>query len=225
MAALLALTPIACRQRVDAPAYRGEAACAKLDSVLASAGPARPWSMAGDALLDVDQFRFRGRFRLDVTATGDCTLELGGSTLFGGHREDVVVSLAGDTLRVFDRERGRFYEGDELDALIRESTHADADWSRVVARVFLLPGSCGGIESLIEDGDDGDGVRGAESGATFRLDVEGGRVTRALWPNPIESATFDDRLDVSYRWDGDRIAEATARLPERGWRARLTASK
>ena len=119
----------------------------ELDSLLASAGPVRPWGIAGDALLDIEQFRFRGRFRLDVSATGECTLELGGSTLFGGHREDVVVSLIGDSLRVFDRERGRFYEGDELDQLIRDATHADANWSRVVARAFLLPGALRGHAS------------------------------------------------------------------------------
>ncbi len=178
--------------------------------------------MSGDAVLDVEQFRFRGHFRIDATESGDALLELGGSTLFGGNREDVVVSFVDDTLRVFDRERGRFYEGEDLDALIGDATHARADWGRVVACVLALPAHCVGIEAFAHDED---GARGRDSRGSFRLITEGGRLTKATWPDPIEGATFDDRLEVRYGWQGARLTEVTAGLPVRGWRARLTAGK
>lgn len=178
--------------------------------------------MSGDAVLDVEQFRFRGHFRLNAEAGGDAVIELGGSTLFGGHREDVVVSFVDDTLRVFDRERGRFYEGEDLDTLMGDATHVGADWARVVAQVLALPAHCDGIEALSRDDD---GARGRDARGSFRLVTEGGRLTKATWPDPIDGATFDDRLDVRYGWEGAQLAEVTAGLPVRGWRVRLTSTK
>lgn len=218
----MSLATSGCRQNVDPHALSGDAACAALDSLLLSSGPDRPLTMTGDAVLDIEQFRFRGHFRIDATAGGDAMIELGGSTLFGGNREDVVVSFVDDTLRVFDRERGRFYEGEDLEALIGDATRTRADWGGVVARLLALPAHCDGIEALVRDDD---GARGRDSRGSFRLVTEGGRLTRATWPNPIEGATFDDRLEVRYDWQGTRVSEVTAGLPVRGWRARLTASK
>ena len=148
VAATLSLGGVGCRQGVDPSALSGDAACAALDSVLVSAGPSRPYSMSGDAVVDVEQFRFRGHFRLDASADGDAVIELGGSTLFGGHREDVVVSLVDDTLRVFDRERGHFYEGEDLDALIWDATRARADWARVVGEMLASPTRCDAVDAL-----------------------------------------------------------------------------
>jgi hypothetical protein len=219
VAATLSLGGAGCRQRVDPNALSGDAACAALDSVLVSAGPARPYSMSGDAVVDVEQFRFRGHFRLDASADGDAVIELGGSTLFGGHREDVVVSLVDDTLRVFDRERGHFYEGEDLDALIWDATRARADWARVVGEMLASPTRCDPIDALTRDED---GVRGRNQRGSFRLVVESGRLSRATWPNPIHDATFDDKLDVRYLWQRTRLSEVTGSLPARGWRVRLT---
>ena len=211
-----------CRQRVDPAARSGPEARAALDSLLTVAGPPRPLSMSGEAVIDVEQFRFRGHFRLDRAASDDVVIELGGSTLFGGHREDVVISLADDTLRVFDRERGRFYEGAELDEMISDATGARANWARVAADVLVLPNPAAPVEALVlgSDGASGKLPRGA-----FRVVVEEGRVTRATWPDPIVEGTFSDRLEVRYRWRGNVLEEITARLPERGWRVRWTASK
>ncbi len=222
VAAAVSVAAAGCHSGVDPHALAGDAACAALDSLLASAGPARPFVMQGDAVLDVEQFRFRGQFRLETAASGDVTMELGGSTLFGGHREDVVVSLVGDTLRVFDRERGRFYEGADLDTLIDDATDAHADWTAVVAHVLALPARCDGIAGLTRDDD---GARGRNARGSFRLVTEGGRLTRATWPDPVDGSTFDDRLDVRYRWEGARLDEITAGLPTRGWRVRLSDNK
>lgn len=220
VAAILLVAP-ACRQRVDGNALSDQAACSALDSLLATAGPGAR-SMSGEAVIDVDQFRFRGRFRLDTTTAGDAVIELGGSTLFGGHREDVVVSLAADTLRVFDRERGRLYEGETVDDLIWDGTRAHADWTRVVADVLAAPVRCEGFRDVVLDGD---GARGALARGPFRIVTEGGRVTRATWPDPIEGSNFDDQLEVRYAWRGAELAEITAILPTRGWRVRLRATK
>ncbi len=217
--ATLVLTVSGCRQRVDPHTLTGGEACATLDSLLSSAGLARPLTMAGEALLDVEQFRFRGRFQLDVADGKEASIELGGTTLFGGHREDVVVSLSDDTLRVFDRERGRFYEGDALDDLIQDAAHARADWARVVAQVLARP-RCEDVATLVRDAD---GARGTGPRGSFRVVVEGGRATRATWPDPIAESTLDDRLEVRYEWRDGGLARITATLPERGWRVRLTA--
>lgn len=221
LAATMALP--ACRQRVAPPGLSGSDACAAVESLLAVAGPPRPRTMAGHALLDVEQFRFRGRFRLDVTAGGDATIEFDGSTLFGGHREDVVVSLVDDTLRVFDRERGRFYEGTALDELIWDGTRARADWARVMAGVLSTPRRCGEMTGVVLD----EGrVQGLEDGDPIRVVLtQQGRVGGATWPNPIVGGTFDDRLEVRYDWRNNAVVEITANLPVRGWRLRLSDDK
>ncbi len=209
-----------CRQEVVG-SLRGEAAQAAFDSLLATAMP-RPLTASGDALLDVEQYRFRGHVALDVDADGDASVELSGSSLFGGHREDVAVSLADDTLRVLDRERGRFYEGDSLDDLLWEGTEVRANWTLLVEQMLALPGSGRGIDVLVLDEN---GARGSGPQGQVRLDINRGRLERAVWPNPIASATYDDRLEAEYRWNGGRLQEITAILPERGWRARLRFDK
>ncbi|MCI0452157.1 MAG: hypothetical protein L0Z51_07170 [Candidatus Latescibacteria bacterium] len=219
-ASLLLLAAFACRQRIDPNALTGAAACSALDSLLSSAGPPRPLAMSGEALLDVEQFRFRGHFQLDVASGADATIEMGGSTLFGGHREDVVVSLADDTLRVFDRERGRFYEGEPLEELIGDATRARADWARVVAEVLALSPRCDEVATLVRD--DG-GARGTGPRGNLRVVVEEGRIARSDWPDPVAGSTLDDRLEVRYEWRDGRLARITATLPGRGWRLRLTA--
>src|SRR5262245_9394106 len=205
-----------CRQQV-AGSLQGGAAQAAFDSLLSAAMP-QPLAASGDALLDVEQYRFRGHVNLKTTVEGDAAIELSGSSLFGGHREDVAVSLADDTLRVLDRERGRFYEGDSLDDLLWEGTEARANWPLVVERMLALPGSGEGLQTLAVDEN---GARGATAEGTIRLDVDRGRLQKAVWPNPIASATFDDRLEVEYAWEGERLREITATLPERGWRVRF----
>lgn len=206
----------ACRQQVVGT-LKGDAARETVDSLLTAAMP-HPLAASGDALLDVEQYRFRGHVVLDVSAEGDASVELSGSSLFGGHREDVAVSLADDTLRVLDRERGRYYEGESLDELLREGTGARADWTLVVERMLALPGSERGVETLVVDEN---GARGTTPDGVIRLDIDGGRLTRAVWPNPIAAATFDDRLEVEYGWEGPHLQEITATLPERGWRVRF----
>jgi hypothetical protein len=223
LVALSLVSSTSCRQRVDGDALTGKSACAALDSLLASAGPARPDTITGNALVDVEGFRFRGHFRLTLATRGEAVIELSGSTLFGGHREDVLASLVDDTLRVFDRERGRYYEGESLTEMVRDATDARGDWSLVAVQVLAGPVRCGTIQSFTPRED---GASGQAGRVTYRIVVGGdGRLERATWPDPVVDGTFDDKLEVRYAWEGGSLREITASLPTRGWRVRLTAGK
>jgi hypothetical protein len=214
----LALAVLAC-----GPHYRGgEAAngadaCAQVDSFFARAFP-RPLEMRGRATFDVESYRVRGRFVLRAMPDGDAVLEFGGATLLGGHREDVVVSITDDTLRVLDRERGRYYEGEDVERLVESGTHTAGAWAIGLRRV--LADGCGAVVSVraVEDGLEGK----AEDGA-FELETDKERLTAATWPNPAPEDTFGDRLEVRYRWGNAGLLGIEALLPTRGWRVRLEA--
>jgi hypothetical protein len=196
---------------------RGSEACVRADTFFAAVFP-RPQTMRGRATFDVDSYRVRGRFELRMLADGGAVLEFSGTTLLGGHREDVVVSQFGDTLRVLDRERGRYYEGTEVGRMIEGGTHAKGDWSLGLRRV--LASSCPGIETirLAEEGLSGTGPDGP-----FELRTESGRLVTATWPNPAPGDTYRDRLEVRYRWGNGVLQFMEVRLPVRGWRIRLEA--
>jgi hypothetical protein len=195
----------------------GEAACARADSFFAVALP-RPARMSGRATFDVDSYRVRGHFRLELSKSGDAVLEFSGSTLLGGHREDAVISLSSDTLRVLDRERGRYYEGEQVADMVESGTHTEGAWLLGLQRV--LASGCPGIETARADET---GLSGAGADGPFSLQLEGGRLAEATWPNPAPSETFRDRLEVRYRWKDGQMVLLEALLPERGWRIRLEA--
>jgi hypothetical protein len=174
--------------------------------------------MNGHATFDVESYRVRGQFQLDLAANGDAVLEFSGSTLLGGHREDAVISLSADTLRVLDRERGRFYEGDEVTRMIESGTGTRGEWLLALRRA--LASGCPGIETVTvgESGLSGSGTDGP-----FSIRTEGGRRAQATWPNPAPSDTFRDRMEVRYRWKNGRLDLLEALLPARKWRIRFEA--
>lgn len=193
----------------------GDAACARVDSFLASTFP-RPASTRGHATLDAESYRVRGRFELRLSPGGDSVFEFSGSTLLGGHREDIVVSLIGDTLRVLDRERGRYYEGEDAERLVDTGSGGRGAWTLAMRRV--LAAGCPGVDAVAGDPD---GLSGAGPDGPFRLRAEAGRLVAGTWPNPAPSETYRDRLEVRYRWGNGALRELEARLPTRGWRVRL----
>ena len=174
--------------------------------------------MHGRATFDVEDYRVRGRFTLKSFANGDAVLEFGGATLLGGHREDVVVSISGDTLRVLDRERGRYWEGDDAGRMLADGSDTAGDWLLALRRI--LASGCPGVESL-QAGPDG--VSGAGADGPFDLRAPNGHLEGATWPNPAPEDTFRDRLEAEYRWSNGKLQELEARLPTRGWRVRLEA--
>jgi len=205
------------------PQYRGGGlatgadACARVDSFFTATFP-RPLDMRGRATFDVESYRLRGRFVLKASADGDAVLEFGGATLLGGHREDVVVSLVDDTLRVLDRERGRYYEGDQVERLVASGTRTPGAWGPGLRRV--LADGCAGVESVRSREH---GLEGQAADGPFELKVASGRLSEAIWPNPAPEDTFGDRLEVRYRWRNGAPQEIEALLPTRGWRVRLEA--
>ncbi len=218
MLAIAATLATACGPRhITSGSLHGEAACARADSFLASAFP-RPIHMTGHATFDVDSYRVRGRFTLELEPSGDAVLEFSGATLLGGHREDAVVSLSGDTLRVLDRERGRYYEGEEVTRLVASGTGKEGEWTLALRRV--LASGCPGVETV---GNGESGLSGTGPDGPFALKVEDGRLAQATWPNPAPEETFRDRLEVRYEWKEGRLELLEALLPTRGWRVRLEA--
>ena len=198
---------------------RGARACAALDSMLADGLPARPWHLAGKATFDVDDYRVRGRYRLTVRGRDSIAFEFEGTMLLGGHREDIAVSLEGDTLRVLDRERGTFYAGPQVDELIERGTGVGGAWPGTVRAVAGFAPAC---SDRLEMSAGGEHVSGIADGGAFVLDSEATRLTRASWPDPTASRTYKDRLDIRYDWDEDRLTGITMSLPVRGWRIKLT---
>lgn len=174
--------------------------------------------MHGRATFDVDSYRVRGRFQLELAANGDAVLEFSGATLFGGHREDVLVSLSSDTLRVLDRERGRLYEGNQVSDLVESGTRVRGAWGLGLRRV--LAWGCPGVERVNPGRE---GLSGAGPDGPFSLTLEAGRLARATWPDPAPGETFRDRLEVRYLWADGKLALLEALLPTRGWRIRLEA--
>lgn len=216
MAAALALaaTAPACGPRAAAS---GPAPCAVVDSTLAARGLPRPFSMKGRATFDVEQYRVRGRFTLTLDASGNAVLEFSGATLMGGHREDVAVSLSGDTLRILDRERGRYDEASDAEALVAGGAGRAGDWTLAMRRSLTLTAGCPVVSLTPRD----DGLDGEAADGPFRLRWQGGRMVRATWPDPAPGETFDDRLEATYQWSGNRLSRIELRMPTRGWRIRL----
>jgi hypothetical protein len=197
----------------------GERACEALDSVLARSLPARPWALAGRATFDVDDYRVRGRYSLTVDASASALFEFTGTMLFGGHREDIVLSLSADTLRVLDREHGAYYQGAQVDDLIERGTRTRGEWVAALRSILGFAGAC---SETLEMRTDGEHVSGLVDGGAYVLSMEGGRLLNASWPDPTASRTYSDRLDVRYAWRGDALASLTMALPVRGWRIVLT---
>jgi hypothetical protein len=175
--------------------------------------------LGGKATFDVEDYRVRGRYRLTVRDRDAITFEFEGTMLLGGHREDVVVSLSGDTLRVLDRERGAYYVGTQVDELIERGTGTSGSWVGTVRAVAGFTPHCSGQLELREDGEHASGV--IDDGA-FVLTLDGSHLVRASWPDPTRSRTYRDRLEVTYTWDRERVTGITLALPVRGWRIKLT---
>jgi hypothetical protein len=183
--------------------------------------------MKGRITMDVEQYRVQGRFELDWEGRGELTLRFAGTMLFGGHREEIVVALRDDTLRVLDRERGRYYEGREVDALVREGTELEWDLAEGIGRVTARAVDCDRLQQVsVRDGPDG-ALSGRIDGAPFEVAFDGGDIREAVWPVIVQGRA-DDRMKVTYRWDeragGDReLRELVVFLEGRRWRVKLKA--
>jgi hypothetical protein len=197
-------------------------ACAIADSIARGGGLAGDLELNGRTTIDVNQYRVRGRFHLTSTPAGDVMMEFTSTSPMGGRREDVVISLYRDTLRVFDRERARLHTGPEVDELVEEGAGMPI---ALAALVPLVMGRLPGCEHLTEIAvpESRQGVSGRFDGERFDLELDRGRLVRARWPLPLTRGGPGERVEVRYEWrDGD-LRELTALLPERRWRVKLDA--
>jgi hypothetical protein len=182
--------------------------------------------MRGKLTLDVKQYRVRGRFELSTTARGYLTLEITSTTALGGHREDMVLSFYEDTLRVLDRERGHFYEGEEVNGVVSDGIGVYWDLAGVLRLIMVRAAGCDRFESVsTSPSGGGREVAGRFDGEEFRLNFAKGRILEAYWP-AVLGGRPDDRLRITYRWvpaaGGEaRLTELVVFLEERRWRVKL----
>lgn len=198
---------------------RGPAACSSLDSALATGGLEEGLAMDGRVTIDAEQYRVRGRFTLTLSAQGDLVFEMTSTTAIGGHREDAVFSFFADTLRVLDREHGRYYEGVDVDAMVSDALGADLDVAELVRRVTARPLDCARLEALRLRRD---GLDGRIDGGAFEVGFRAGRIASAVWPLPRTDRAGRESLSAAYSWRGDRLTGLTLWVPEERWRIRLT---
>lgn len=202
------------------PVIAGDRACAVVDSTFAASGLRVDRELQGHTSIDVNQYRVNGRFTLRLGATGNTVLEFTSTSPMGGRREDVLVSYWEDTLRVFDREQGRYFEGAEVDKTVSEGAGFDVDLAEVLRRVLLFSPDCARLGE-IRAAEDGGDLGGRIDGDRFTVGFDGGRVARADWPAPFSGAGSGERLEVDYRWAGGRLVGMTILAPMRSWRIRL----
>jgi hypothetical protein len=205
--------------------------CAVLDSLYAASGFEAPLTIVGQATVDASQYRVRGKTRLDARTPGQMSLEFASTILFGHEREDFVFSLDGDTLRVVDRERGAYHEGDEAREFLARSLTGDLDVSQGLSLALGGHPACDDLSVVrVETAKDGKVVcTGERLGRSFRA-VFGGnrRLETVVWP--VRSDEYGtDALRVEYDWEstpggGAKLVELVLSLEEREWRCKIKAS-
>jgi len=206
--------------------------CGVLDSLYASSGLGASISIAGHAMVDANQFRMRGQVLLESRSAGDIVFEFTSTVLFGHEREDFVVSLISDTLRIIDRERGAYFEGEDAVRFLSESLEADFDVPQALELAFGSHPPCGELSEIRYDvGSSGEVIcRGTRTGKPFRA-VFGrghGRLEEVEWP--VHSIRYGgDRLHVDYEWRTGSAGEPMLSgvvlwLEGREWRCKIRSS-
>jgi hypothetical protein len=199
-------------------------ACQGLEDAFSASGWRDSMEFAGRVKLDVKQYRVQGRFNATSTPEGNFVFEFTGTMAMGSHHENVIVSFHDGDLYVLDRERGRFYEGDETVQLMRDGIDLDWDMAELIRRITARPPPCERLsEVAVERGDRGRvTAKGRVDGESFSATFQGGRIRDASWP-VISQGRREDRLKLDYEWrtDGDgqiRLERLEAFLDGRRWR-------
>jgi hypothetical protein len=205
----------------------GDSGCRIVDSSLARSGWRDGLEMAGKVTIDVKQYRIKGRFRMEAAHDGDLVFEFTGTMAMGGHHEDVVLSYYGGELRILDRERGRYYEGPEVDQLVLDGLGEGWDVADLIRMVTARPPDCMSLSSISKtESRNGSRLDGRLDGDSFRLDFEGPRLTRASWPLIPENGR-EDRLEIKYEWkkaagtEKNLLSGLVLYLEGRRWRIKL----
>ena len=209
---------------------QGEPPCALLDSMYQHSGFEIPLLVNGKATFDAEQHRVRGKILLDIRPGSDLILEFSSSQLFGSQREDFLFSFLADTLRVLDRERGSYYEGDEADQFLAETLRMGFSLREEMKTVLGVHPGCDRLDDLrVKQRSGGDTVFDGElSGSRFRVVFSGdrGRLKEIVWPVRTLRGSVD-QMTVTYDWEpdshgGHRLEGLTLWLEDREWRCRIT---
>ena len=205
--------------------------CEAVERLFTGAGVPTPGRLWGKTTIDVNQYRVRGRFVLETSENG-MTLQFSSSGIAGGGHEDVVFSSYNDTLRVLDRERGKYYEGEEVRRLVVDGLEAEVDVDDILARLMTEPPSCAELSGVKfetwepKNADPGGAkIRGRYRGHPFDATFAGGRMIRSTWTGFLP-ADPGVTLEVSFDWEwrgGEvkRLRELVVYVPERRWRLKL----
>jgi hypothetical protein len=208
--------------------HGGPQACGTLDSLFTSCGFGRPLTITGHATVDANDYKVRGKVRVETRRPGEAVIEFTSTVLFGHAREDLVFSSVGDTVRIVDRERGAYSEGAEAEEFLAESLDTDLDVRLVLQLALGGRPPCDDLSDVgFRTTSAGSIVcTGMHSGRDFRV-VFGAdrRIQEAEWP--VRSRTYGtDRLRASYEWDGDggdrgELKGLVLSLEKREWRCKI----
>ena len=209
--------------------HLGPGTCASLDTLYQDTGFSSPLKMSGKATFDIEQYQVRGQFTLSATPAGDFVFELSSSLLFGSRREDVVISVADGFLRVLDRERGRYYEGAEVDRLLRRNLELNIDTADLIS--FLLGGAlpCHSLNhTVLSYSRDGQVVFTGlleQRPVKIVFGAAAGRLVQFEWPLMFTKGRAD-QLRADYKWRLDssgrpELTELVVKIESRGWRIKL----
>jgi hypothetical protein len=201
--------------------------CSLIDSLYADSGFDFPFALKGKATVDADQHRFRGKVDVFTPGAGEVTFEFVSTMLFGTQREDFVFSVRGDTMRILDRERGQYFEGEDAEIYLAEALGVEFGVAEALRLTVGGPPPCGAMDEVeVEtESDGGFRVSGRSRGASFhvRFSSRRHRLQELSWPL-LERGETRDRLLVRYEWAEEALREVTMWMETREWRCRITAA-
>ncbi len=206
------------------------ATCTSLDSLFQHSGFEVPITLHAKVTVDADQYRIRGKSRIETKPTGDISFDFSSSVFFGAHREDFFFSIVADTLRILDRERGQYYESADAARYMEDILGMDFDAKTVMLIALGRTPSCDEIESLRREARANGEVRfvGEVTGQPFEVvfGAEHRRLKEISWPLRREKRR--DQVRVTYQWTkgndaGFTLRQVVIRLLEREWRCKITA--
>lgn len=230
-AGIVGLLAAGCASTGGGRHHLGREACARLDSLYQDAGFRSAQKMSGKATFDIEQYRVRGQFGLATGPGGDFIFELSSSVMFGSQREDLVVSSADGMLRVLDRERGRYYEGAEIDRLLSQDLELDINCAELISMVLGGQIPCRSLdETGLSGPNTGDGqfvfaARREQQPVKLMFEAKSGRLVRLEWPIQ-RTGGRNAQLRVDYDWGpgsggGLELTAMVLKVDSEGWRIML----
>jgi hypothetical protein len=201
-------------------------ACAVLDSSYGRSGFVDPLTFVGKATIDANQYRVRGVVRVETQPPNNVYLEFNSSLLFGNRIEDFFCSVVDDTLRIVDRERGRYFEGEVAEQFLRDQLSMDFSIQRTLSLILGGHPACENVDELNAKSG-GSSLTGRTGGRPFMVKfLPDGRVDEVVWPVPDDPA-IKDQVRVEYDWGeagSAGLKRMTIHLEEREWRCKLSAT-